>query len=232
MNVYELTLKIFLLKDLTVDKSYEKLTELIDKSLCKDDELLALHNENKYKYYTFSLPYKLEKDKVYKAGNIYSVKIRTIDEKVLKNFKTELINIYTSFIKALTIDVKVIPKKYISTIYSLTPVVIKTDKGYWRGKSNLSLNEYEKRVKENLIKKYNQFFGEKINEDFPLYDFIRFDNRKPIGIKYKNIIILGDKVTLNIANDEVSQKIAYLALGAGLGEMGSRGMGFVNYKWM
>ncbi|PIH04138.1 CRISPR-associated endoribonuclease Cas6 [Clostridium combesii] len=230
MKVYELTLKIFLLKDLTVDKSYEKLTELIDKSLCKDDELLVLHNENKYKYYTFSLPYKLEKDKVYKAGNIYSVKIRTIDEKILKNFKTQLVNVYTSFIKALTIDVKVIPPKYISTIYSLTPVVIKTDKGYWKG--NLSLNEYEKRIKENLIKKYNQFFDEKINEDFPLYDFIRFDNRKPIGIRYKNITLLGDKITLNIANDEVSQKIAYLALGAGLGEMGSRGMGFVNYKWM
>lgn len=53
MKVYELTLKIFLLKDLTVDKSYEKLSELIDKSLCKDEELLILHNENKYKYYTF-----------------------------------------------------------------------------------------------------------------------------------------------------------------------------------
>ncbi|MDS1003348.1 CRISPR-associated endoribonuclease Cas6 [Clostridium sporogenes] len=230
MRVYELTLKIFLLKDLTMDKSYEKLTELIDKSLCKDDELLELHNQNKYKYYTFSLPYKLEKDKIYKAGNIYSVKIRTIDEKILKNFKTQLVNIYTEYIKALTMEVKVIPKKYISTIYSLTPVVIKTDKGYWKG--NLSLNEYERRIKENLIKKYNQFFDEKINEDFPLYDFIRFDNRKPIGIRYKNITLLGDKITLNIANDEISQKIAYLAVGAGIGEMCARGMGFVNYKWM
>ncbi|NFV11666.1 CRISPR-associated endoribonuclease Cas6 [Clostridium sporogenes] len=230
MRVYELTLKIFLLKDLTMDKSYEKLTELIDKSLCKDDELLELHNQNKYKYYTFSLPYKLEKDKIYKAGNIYSVKIRTIDEKILKNFKTQLVNIYTEYIKALTMEVKVIPQKYISTIYSLTPVVIKTDRGYWKG--NLSLNEYEKRIKENLIKKYNQFFDEKINEDFPLYDFIRFDNRKPIGIRYKNITLLGDKITLNIANDEVSQKMAYLEIGAGVGEMCARGMGFVNYKWV
>ncbi|MCS4473108.1 CRISPR-associated endoribonuclease Cas6 [Clostridium botulinum] len=164
MKVYELTLKIFLLKDLTVDKSYEKLSELIDKSLCKDEELLILHNENKYKYYTFSLPYKLEKDKIYKAGNIYSVKIRTIDEKILENFKTELVNVYTSYIKALTIDVKVIPRKYISTIYSLTPVVIKTDNGYWKGK--LSLNEYEERIKENLIKKYNQFFSEKLMRIF------------------------------------------------------------------
>ncbi len=230
MKVYESTLKIFLLKDLPMDKAYGKLSELIDKSLCKDAELLALHNENRYKYYTFSLPYKLEQDKIYKAGNLYSVKIRTIDEKILNNFKTELVNMYTSVIKSLTIEIKIIPKKYISTIYSVTPVVIKTDKGYW--KSDLSLNEYEKKIKENLIKKYNQFFNEKIDENFPLYNFIKFDNQKPIGVKYKNITLLADKITLNIADDEISQNIAYLALGAGIGEMGPRGMGFVNYKWM
>lgn len=230
MKVYESTLKIFLLKDLPMDKAHEKLSELIDKSLCKDKELLTLHNKNKYKYYTFSLPYKLERDKIYKAGNIYSVRIRTIDEKILNNFKTELANMYTSVIKSLTMEIKIIPKKYISTIYSVTPVVIKTDKGYW--KRNLSLNEYEKKIKENLIKKYNQFFNEKIDESFPLYNFIKFDNQKPIGVKYKNITLLGDKITLNIAEDEISQNIAYLALGAGIGEMGPRGMGFVNYKWL
>ncbi|GAA0123524.1 MAG: CRISPR-associated endoribonuclease Cas6 [Clostridium argentinense] len=230
MKVYEITLKIFLLKDLPMNNAYEQLSELIDKSLCKDEELLTLHNENKYKYYTFALPYKLEQDKIYRAGNLYSVKIRTVDEKILENLKTQLVNMYTSVIKALTIEVKVIPKKHISTIYSITPIVIKTDNGYWKG--NLSLDQYEKRIKENLIKKYNQFFNEKINEDFPLYNFIKFDNKKPIGIKYKNITLLGDKLTLNIADDEISQRMAYLALGAGLGEISSRGMGFVNYKWI
>ncbi|WP_454053627.1 CRISPR-associated endoribonuclease Cas6 [Clostridium sp. Marseille-Q7071] len=230
MKVYEVTLKIFLLKDLPMDNTYEELSELIDKSLCKDEELLALHNENKYKYYTFSLPYKLEQDKIYKACNLYSVKIRTIDEKILKNFKTQLVNMYTPVIKALTIEVKVIPKKHISTIYSITPVVIKTDNGYWKG--NLSLDQYEKRVKTNIIKKWNQFFNEKVSENFPLYDFIKFDNKKPIGIKYKNITLLGDKLTLNISDDELSQNILYLALGAGIGEICSRGMGFVNYKWI
>jgi len=230
MKVYEVTLKIFLLKDLPMDKAYEELSDLIDKSLCKDEELLALHNENKYKYYTFSLPYKLEQDKIYKACNLYSVKIRTIDEKILKNFKTQLVNMYTPVIKALTIEVKVIPKKHISTIYSITPVVIKTDNGYWKG--NLSLDQYEKRVKTNIIKKWNQFFNEKVSENFPLYDFIKFDNKKPIGIKYKNITLLGDKLTLNISDDELSQNMAYLALGAGIGEICSRGMGFVNYKWI
>lgn len=230
MKVYELTLKIYLLKNLPLYEAYEELSELIDKSLCKDKDLLDLHNENKYKYYTFSLPYKLEEDKIYKAGNIYSVRIRTIDENILRNFKTQLVNMYTSVIKALTIDVKVIPKKHISTIYSITPLVIKTDNGYWKG--NLSLDQYEKRIKENLIKKYNQFFNEKIDEDFPLYNFIKFDNQKPVGVKYKGITLLGDKITLNVSDDEISQKIAYLALGAGVGEMCPRGMGFINYKWV
>ena len=33
-------------------------------------------------------------------------------------------------------------------------------------------------------------------------------------------------------DDEKSQEMAYLSLGVGLGEMNSRGAGFVNYRWL
>ena len=52
---------------------------------------------------------------------------------------------------------------------------MKDKNGYWKG--NLSLQEYEKRIIENLIKKYNYFMNSKINENFQLYDSISFKNK-------------------------------------------------------
>lgn len=53
-------------------------------------------------------------------------------------------------------------------------------------------------------------------------------NHKPIIIKYKNIKLLGDKIKLYVNSDETSQEVAYMALKTGIGEMNSRGFGFVN----
>ncbi len=96
----------------------------------------------------------------------------------------------------------------------------------------MSLSEFEERIKINLIKKYNKFTGEKIEENFDFYTSIEFKNKKPISVNYKNIKLLGDKLQLNIADDKLSQKIAYMALGTGLGENNSRGLGFVNFRYL
>ena len=73
--------------------------------------------------------------------------------------------------------------------------------------------------------------GEQIEEDFPLYTNITFLNRHPISCKYKRISLLGDKLSLQIADDEKSQKLAYFILGVGLCELNSRGAGFCNFRW-
>ena len=54
----------------------------------------------------------------------------------------------------------------------------------------MSIDEYANRLKINMIKKYNEFTGENIKEDFPIFNSLKFDNKKPIAIKYKNIKIL------------------------------------------
>lgn len=230
MKVYELTLKVFLMKNVKSNESLEKIGNLIDKSLSKDKKLLDFHEENVYKNYTFNSFYPIEKSKIYGEGKIYSIKIRTIDEMLVEYFKKNLVNEYTDYIKALTLECSVVPKKYIEKIYSITPVVIKTEEGYWKGK--LSLEDFEKRIKDNLVKKYNSYFDTKIDEDFTLFKVINFENHKPISCKYKNINILGDKVTLVIDENDNAQKLAYLALGTAIGEMNARGYGFVNYKWL
>ncbi|BDR67269.1 CRISPR-associated endoribonuclease Cas6 [Clostridium tetani] len=230
MKIYELTLKVFLLKDIKSDESLEKISNLIDKSLSKDGKLLAFHERNTYKNYTFNSFYPLEKNKIYCGGTIYSIQIRTVDESLVQYFKKNLTNEYTEYIKALTLECRVIPQRYIEKIYSITPVVIKTEKGYWKG--NLSLGEFEERIKNNLIKKYNSFFNTKIDEKFILFRTINLINNKPISCSYKDINILGDKITLIIDENEMAQKLACFSLGSGVGEMNARGYGFVNYKWL
>ena len=131
--------------------------------------------------------------------------------------------------KGLTVENRIIPHKMISEIYTLSPVIMKSDEGYWR--SYMSLDEYEERLFSNLVKKYNSFTGEQIEADFPLYTNITFLNRHPISCKYKRISLLGDKLSLQIADDEKSQKLAYFILGVGLCELNSRGAGFCNFRW-
>ena len=51
----------------------------------------------------------------------------------------------------------------------------------------MSLSEFGERLKINLIKKWNQFENEKLEEDFPFYTMIEFSNKVPIAMEYKNI---------------------------------------------
>ena len=200
MKVYDLKLKVFLLEDITLNESREKLCELIDKSLAKEKDMMNFHKENNYKFYVFNNLYPIQKDKLYKQGNIYTVIIRTLNEKLVDYFKEHLLNEYTESLKSLTIECKIIPKKHIDKIYTITPVIEKFENGYW--KDNFTLDVFEKRLKENLIKKYNKFNNSKINEDFQMFNHIKLENRGPVPCKYKNIILLGDKVTLSVAENE------------------------------
>lgn len=228
MKVIQIRIKILLKENIHISDIQSKVCGLIDYSFSKRKELLDMHNENKYKFYCFDFPYPAERDQVYKKGKIYTLTIRTVDFDLAEFFSNSLLDVQTRFIKALSSEVKILPQKPIEKIYSLTPAIIKNDTGYWR--DNMSMDDYEKRLKENLIKKYNIIADTKMDEDFKLFDKIELKNRKPISVKYKKIKLLGDKVNLYIADNDRAQVLAYMAIGCGIMEMNSRGCGFVNYK--
>lgn len=230
MNVYNLSIKVYLLNDIYLNKMQQSIAKAIDLALGKDVKFLQFHNSIDYKFYCFNGLYPLEQDEIYKEDNIYTFQLRTIDIELAKYLMNKIKDIVTNDIKVLKCDLKIIPKKHIDKIFSITPILIKSDKGYW--KEHMSLKEFEERIKINLIKKYNKFTGEKIDENFELYKSIEFKNRKPIAVDYKDIKLLGDKIQLTIADDEMSQKIAYMALGTGLLENNSRGLGAVGFRWL
>lgn len=230
MQVYSIRLKIFLLCDIPLHKIQTKITYFLDKGFADDAMLLKRHEENTFKGYVFDFPYPGEPDKVYRKGKIYTLTVRTIDPNLARYFSEICVNSYTDEIKGLTAEMRILPKKIIQTLHTLTPVILKDEKGYWR--KHMSLSEFEERLKVNLIKKWNHFTGEKINEDFQLYTMLEFLNEGPIVMEYKNVKLLGDKVRLQIADNDNAQKLAYMSLGTGLLEMNSRGAGFVNYRWL
>jgi len=230
MKVFEILLKVYLLEDIELNDSQNKISKLIDKTLGQDERTLELHNKNDFKNYCFNSFYPLEKDGIYKEGNIYTITIRTVDKYLATYLNNKLANVYTYSIKGLKAELKIIPVKKLKKIYSITPLVIKNDNGYW--KNLISIEEFERRLKENLIKKHNNIFQERINEDFKLYASIELTNNKPIGISYKDKTLLGDKISIDILEDEISQHSAYMALGTGMGEMNARGFGFMGYRWV
>lgn len=230
MQVYELRLKVYLLEDIKLVQAQEKILKLIDNTLGKNEETLEFHNKNIFKNYCFNSFYPLEKDAIYKEGKIYTVIIRTFDKMLAVYFNNKIPFAYTPAIKALKADMKVIPIKNIKRIYSITPLVIKNDEGYWR--SLFEISEFERRIKENLIKKYNNICNTKIDEDFQLYSSMEIKNNTPVSMEYKNRKLLGDKISLEICENEEAQKLAYMALGSGMGEMNARGFGFMGYRWV
>ena len=230
MLVYSIRLKIFFLCDVPLNKIQKKITNFLDKGFAENEELLERHEENTFKGYVFDFPYPSEPGKVYRKGKIYTLTVRTIEPTMARYFSEVCVNTYTNEIKGLTVEMRILPKKFIQTLYTLTPAILKDEKGYWR--KHMSLSEFEERMKVNLIKKWNHFTGEKLNEDFQFYTMLEFLNQGPIVMEYKNVKLLGDKVRLQIADNDNAQKLAYMSLGTGLLEMNSRGAGFVNYRWL
>lgn len=230
ISVIQIRLKIYLLKDIPADKVQAETAAFIDKGLVQSARLAELHSENRYKGYCFDSLYPIETDKIYRQDKVYTLTIRTIDTDLARFFEKQVVNGYTNTMKALTSEIKIIPFKYIDILWPLVPVILKCEKGYW--KDTLSVEQYEERLKINLLKKWNQFCGEKLTEDFEMFTGIEFLNKSPIAAAYKGIRLLGDKPRLHIAENESAQKLAQLAIGTGLGEMNSRGYGFCNYRWL
>lgn len=228
MNVYELKLKLYLLKNIKYEEVLEKTASFLDIGFCKNPIFLEKHNSKEYKEYNFNYLYPTEIDKIYKADMLYTLTIRTINKELADYICSNIINHYDDNLKAIKCDIRIIPKKHIEKIYSITPVLIKHDR-YWRNTESIEF--FEKRIKENILKKSNYINKTSIkNHDF--YNEIEFKNKKPISTVFKGIKLLGDKVELSIESDKISQDLAYLSLGVSLGENSSRGFGFVNFKWL
>jgi len=226
MQYYNIKVAVLLKNDTQTFENYEKISKLISASMLKDQTLKQLHEENRYKNYVFCNLYPIEKDGIYKAGNIYTFQIRTIDFKLGLKIKQVLNNFQNEEFKVIVSDLESSTQRKINTLATLTPAIITSDKGDYLINNDMQL--VKERILANAQKKYNQLYNEKIDMDF--IKSIKQTNNKPIKIPYKNINILGYKFEIEVKDDPISQKLAYLILSVGLLEKNAEGFGFCKAK--
>ena len=228
-TVLEMDVKVYLSKNINSNESNGSICELIDGTLAKDNKYLDLHKDTKFKNYCFNNFYPMEEDYIYKEGKIYTFKIRSIDKDLVRYLEKNMKNAYTDEIKVLSITSRVVPKKHIDKVFSITPLIFKFEDGYWR--NSHSVRDIEDRIIGNLKKKYKQYSGIDLPAYIDIFNVMKLKNKKPLPTKYKDVCLLGDKIEFKVSNNPTAQELLYFSLGVGLGEMNSRGFGFMNYLW-
>jgi CRISPR-associated endoribonuclease Cas6 len=232
MNYFELTCTAYIKKDLSFEGSFEKISKYV--SFCLNSSgYEELHSKSGFKHYVISGFYSKEKllDGTYKAGATLQLSIRSLDEKMIDSLAISLReNINSPDFLIISATKRNIKQFFVTELYSATPVVISKDSRFWTMQENGDLMQLKKQLQDNLEKKYRDFYGEQLENSGDFMQLIEIKNRVPQNIKiYKNgkkITFFGNKFRIVPNEDEISQKLAFIALSCGLGEKNSFCGGF------
>jgi CRISPR-associated endoribonuclease Cas6 len=232
VKYFELTCKAYLKNDISFKDSFEAISKYISFSMAQNERLKTIHDSKGYKFYVHNNFYPIEQDKLYKNGNIYEFKIRSIDESFINTLEI-LLKQNTNNPNLLVVESykKSVKQFFISELYSITPVISTNEIGkYWTMEQDGDILKLQKLLQDNLEKKYNAFYGTKLNPKQNFIQLLEIKNQKPQNIwtskSGKSFRFFGNKFKIISNEDEVSQKLAFLALGCGLGEKNSFGGGF------
>lgn len=204
--------------------------------MARVEVLKELHNQRGFKHYSFGSLYPPEQDKTYKKGNTYQFTLRSLDEKFIdKLSKTLRVNIDNPNFLVVETHKRVIKQFFISELYSATPVVVTVAKGlYWSIDKDGDILKLQKQLHDNLEKKYQEFYNEPIKGIQNFIQLLEIKNKYPQSIymtkNKKDVRLFGNKFRIVPNEDEVSQKLAFVALACGLGEKNSFGGGFCIFK--
>ncbi len=236
MKYYELTCIAYLKKDINFKNSFETINKYISYSMAQSSNLKDLHNKNKFKHYTFDIFYPTEKSQIYHKNHTYNFNIRSIDENFINTISTTLReNINNPNIQILQTNKRIIKQQFITELYTATPTIISIDNGlYWTAEKDGDILKLQKQLHDNLEKKYQDFFEEPIQSQQNFIQLLEIKNKYPQSIyttkkikdKIIDIRLFGNKFRIVPNEDEVSQKLAFIALACGLGEKNSYGGGF------
>jgi len=248
-----LLVKLVAAKDFNYDLKYFNKLQGFIYSLLKDSPYSTLHDKRGYKFFCFSNIFPIGDAK---AGDERNFIISSPDNLLIKFLKNrikelssnnELINVgEMSFEVKGTSLIKIKIEKNCRLI-SATPIIIRIPEKnyekygipkefrkkryvYWRPCYNFEA--FVKQLEENLIKKYNEFYGTnfEIERIFEMFKFI-----KPV---VSHVIIKGkeEKMVGSIWEfwfsylAESRKKILKFGIDCGFGERNSLGFGFINIK--
>lgn len=222
MVYFNLKVIVSLKEDIKYENTYQKISDFIAFAMLQDEETKKLHEKNTYKMYNFCSLYPFEKDGIYKKGRIYTFDVKFIDMEFAMKIKQLICVISSKDFQVIMSNIETNEYKRINKLITLTPCILTKDNGDYKIDGDLEL--VKTRVLANIEKKYKQLYGVKVEADF-IKDIIQ-TNRTPIKLPYKHIYLLGNKFEIEVKQDELSQKLAHLALSTGILEKNSQGYGF------
>lgn len=112
-----------------------------------------MHCENQFKYYSFNAPFPIAENGIYRKNQVYQILIRSVNRELIEYLAQKLPKYDNAFMKGLTSELRLIAKRHIAELYSITTAIVKgSEKGYWR--DSMSFEGFEERLEINLVKKY------------------------------------------------------------------------------
>jgi CRISPR-associated endoribonuclease Cas6 len=206
----------------------------------------GLHDGRGYKFFCFS---NIFPPKEVRRGDVRHFMISSPYEGLLNTFrdrlsKTEKMNV--GELSFAVRDVSVLKPKVrpSCTLITATPIIVRIPKEnyerygvkpprnyayvYWR--KMYPFNAFLKQLEDNLVKKYNDFYGSTL-ETSPIFEQFVFQKQvcNHVVIEGKEVRVFGSlwKFIFNYLSKE-QQRILQFGLDVGFGEMNSLGFGFMN----
>ena len=237
MKYFELICTAYLKRDIPFKEGFDIISKYISYSMAQTELYKELHESRGYKLYNFGNFYPPESEQVYKRGKSYKFILRSLDEKFIDTMASKLRqNINNSNFLVIETQKRVVKQFFISELYSATPVVVTTEnKLFWTMQKDGDILKLQKQLHDNLEKKYQTFYIEKIDTEQNFIQLLEIKNRHPQNIYVKkkddngkttSFRFFGNKFRIIPNEDKVSQKLAFVALACGLGEKNSFGGGF------
>jgi CRISPR-associated endoribonuclease Cas6 len=232
MHYFELICTAYIKRDISFRDSFEIISKYISFSMAQINKLRELHNDNRFKFYSFSNFYPIEKSKIYKSHNSYTFKLRSPDSNFIdilsKNLRENINNPNMLIVQT---EKQVVKISFINELYTITPTIITTESRlYWTMEKDGDIVKLSKQIHDNIEKKYNNFYKEKLSSRKNFIRLLALKNQKPQTIQLtrgaKKIRLFGNKFKIIPHEDTISQRLAFMALSCGLGEKNSFGGGF------
>jgi len=231
MKIYELKITLKLNIDLSLKEYINFISKNINYIFYNSIILRAIHEKKGFKPYVVGSMYPIEtKLKKYQKDGVYTLTLRTIADAVVDEFEEASKKATNLDFDILNISAKELKLGYIDRVYTITPAVLTITNDdqkirYWTIEDDLLL--LQRRIKDNLEKKYIEFFKKSIKAPEDMTNFFSIENQKPIIFNYKGGKVFANKFKIGFNSDEISQKLARLSFGVGLLEKNSLGFGMV-----
>ena len=216
MHFYELKIDLNLKNKIHFQSSPEAIGKLIATALINSG--YKFHNENKIKGYVFSNLEVRANNGWYEGDNFF--RFRSFDKDLILKLTNSLLCYEDNIFNVTSLSSRVIQFKPIKLLQTTNPVFVTLENGrFWTFKEDGDIMKYLKLLHQNALKKIKLL--ENIETDENFIEFMEFLSEKPYTFNYKGRKFFGFKLKIYPKDDEISQKLAFVTAGMGIGEKNS-----------